>query len=68
MMLPMSALELSSAPGVALFRVLMVNIKRDRNTGKNLGYGFVKMGSHREACLAKLRMNRCAEAVLKSAW
>lgn len=34
-------------------RVLAATIKRDRNTGKNLGYGFVKMGSHREAVEAK---------------
>lgn len=32
---------------------MSVSIKRDRATGKNLGYGFVKMSSHQEARIAK---------------
>eukprot|EP00611_Tribonema_gayanum_P030023 TRINITY_DN821_c0_g1_i1.p1 TRINITY_DN821_c0_g1~~TRINITY_DN821_c0_g1_i1.p1 ORF type:complete len:775 (+),score=200.61 TRINITY_DN821_c0_g1_i1:165-2489(+) len=39
-------------------RVVTVNIKRDRNTGKNLGYGFVRMGTHEEAVTAKDSMHR----------
>jgi RNA recognition motif. (a.k.a. RRM, RBD, or RNP domain) len=39
-------------------RVVTVNIKRDRATNKNLGYGFVRMGSHAEACTAKDNMHR----------
>lgn len=34
-------------------KVMSVSIKRDRATGKNLGYGFVKMSSHQEAREAK---------------
>lgn len=35
---------------------MSVSIKRDRATGKNLGYGFVKMSSHQEARAAKEAM------------
>eukprot|EP00903_Cladosiphon_okamuranus_P008716 g8349.t1 len=37
-------------------RVMSVSIKRDRATGKNLGYGFVKLSSHQEARAAKEAM------------
>ncbi|CAM9180331.1 unnamed protein product, partial [Discosporangium mesarthrocarpum] len=37
-------------------KVLSVSIKRDRTTGKNLGYGFVKLSSHKEAVEAKKSM------------
>lgn len=37
-------------------QVMSVSIKRDRATGKNLGYGFVKMSSHQEARTAKEAM------------
>ncbi|CAN0122081.1 unnamed protein product, partial [Phaeothamnion confervicola] len=37
--------------------VAAVSIKRDRATGKNLGYGFVKMSTHDEAVSAKLAMH-----------
>lgn len=38
-----------------------MSIKRDRATGKNLGYGFVKMSSHQEARGAKEAMQvRCS--------
>ncbi len=33
-----------------------MSIKRDRATGKNLGYGFVKLSSHQEARAAKEAM------------
>ncbi|KAG5180401.1 hypothetical protein JKP88DRAFT_323754 [Tribonema minus] len=48
----------AAPPCAAPRRVLTVNIKRDRSTSKNLGYGFVRMGSHAEACVAKERMHR----------
>lgn len=35
---------------------MSVSIKRDRATGKNLGYGFVKLSSHQEARTAKEAM------------
>uniref|UniRef100_A0A7S2RBD6 RRM domain-containing protein n=2 Tax=Rhizochromulina marina TaxID=1034831 RepID=A0A7S2RBD6_9STRA len=38
-------------------RVVEVLVKRDRLTHRNLGYGFVRMGSHAEACLAKESMH-----------
>lgn len=37
-------------------QVMSVSIKRDRATGKNLGYGFVKLSSHQEARAAKEAM------------
>ncbi|CAM9355189.1 unnamed protein product, partial [Scytosiphon promiscuus] len=37
-------------------KVMSVSIKRDRATGKNLGYGFVKLSSHQEARAAKEAM------------
>lgn len=37
-------------------QVMSVSIKRDRATGKNLGYGFVKLSSHQEARTAKEAM------------
>jgi RNA recognition motif-containing protein len=40
------------------YSVQQVSIKRDRNTGKNLGYGFVKMSSNEEAVAAKHAMHR----------
>jgi RNA recognition motif-containing protein len=40
--------------------VHQVSIKRDRNTGKNLGYGFVKMSSNEEAVAAKIAMHKYA--------
>mmetsp|Transcript_17173 Transcript_17173/g.25428 ORF Transcript_17173/g.25428 Transcript_17173/m.25428 type:complete len:655 (-) Transcript_17173:221-2185(-) len=38
--------------------VMTVNIKRDRSTGKNLGYGFIRMSSHSEAEKAKSEMHK----------
>jgi nucleolysin TIA-1/TIAR len=35
---------------------MSVDIKRDRNTGRNLGYGFVQMSSHEQAEEAKDRL------------
>lgn len=35
----------------------MVDIKRDKVTGRNLGYGFVQLGTREEAVAAKERMN-----------
>lgn len=40
-------------------QVMSVSIKRDRATGKNLGYGFVKLSSHQEARAAKEAMQVC---------
>lgn len=51
----MSYLHLSGA----MNQVMSVSIKRDRATGKNLGYGFVKLSSHQEARAAKEAMQVC---------
>mmetsp|Transcript_22208 Transcript_22208/g.27897 ORF Transcript_22208/g.27897 Transcript_22208/m.27897 type:complete len:558 (+) Transcript_22208:194-1867(+) len=39
-------------------KVASVSIKRDKQTGKNLGYGFVRMGSKEEALLAKKTLHQ----------
>lgn len=36
---------------------MSIDIKRDKQTGRNLGYGFIQMGSHEEACEAKRRLH-----------
>ena len=38
-------------------RVLNVDIKRDKFTGNNLGYGFIKMSTHEEAMAAKNQLD-----------
>jgi len=39
--------------GTMTIQVVSVDIKRDKQTGRNLGYGFVQMSSHQEALDAK---------------
>ena len=46
----------SCPPFFCAAQVMSVSIKRDRATGKNLGYGFVKLSSHQEARAAKEAM------------
>jgi RNA recognition motif-containing protein len=36
--------------------VLSIDIKRDKQTGRNLGYGFIQMSSHAEAVNAKAQL------------
>ena len=37
--------------------VVAVSIKKDKKTGQNLGYGFVRMATHADAVRAKDKMH-----------